>query len=73
MIRCPACGEEDYITVMPFEDMWACDTCENVWAEGYAEFGTPPIRRSKSSRPTHTRDGDSVKNIQRLLGKRARK
>ena len=38
----------------------------------YDEHDEPPVRRSKSSRPTHTRDGDSVKLIQNIWRKRAK-
>lgn len=35
--------------------------------------GEPAVRTSKGARPSHTRDGDSVKLLERIIGRKARK
>ena len=66
--ECPNCGAED--SLRPIDLITdECIECGHRHMD-MSEYNEPPVRRSKSKRPTHTRDGDSVKNILRILRKR---
>ena len=69
--ECPHCGAEDSLRPVDLI-VDECIECGHRYMDT-SEYDEPPVRRSKSERPTHTRDGDSVKNIERIIGKRARK